>query len=66
MNLYFVKLEDKPNGMSFNDFVVLATSKNVAENYMVTKFNRNPIRERTRLVPNGHYLVAETFINSEV
>lgn len=63
MNLYFVKAETK--GMSFDDFVVLAPNKTEAENTVVRKLKRNIIKEKTRLVPNGQYLVSETFLNSE-
>jgi len=65
MNLYFVKLQPEPKKMVMDDYVVLAPSKKEAEDHMVRISGRVVIKQSTRLVPNGQYLVSETFINSE-
>lgn len=61
MNLYFVKVI----GSAFQDYVVLAPDKKAAEKHMIKISGRHVDESKTRLVPNGHFLVGDTFINSE-
>ncbi len=60
MNLYFISFKTEI------DWVVLASSKEKAEEIFTQKTKCIPDKNKTKRVPQGHYLVGYTFLFDDI